>query len=605
MFSNRQREWTCILTKLYQSALKYSGKDIDRSISPKNMFGNESLQFTRGWLPSSQSNWKIDPSSFEHPLPLQQQNHAGLFSNNLACEQSQILHCDSGYETWDEPAHSLSQGGFSRPQSSESALKSTSPQSFSATGTTISQAEGERFRFHTSLRASTAMVGDSKEAPESYLNKGQVYHLRLVDTTPPRLITEKTRYRTFVRVSFKEHKQRVNAEAYWQLWKDSRGLAESDTKDSELRAVEYAGQDSPQVQLEQEFLDGFSVTWTVNPATGLGECNIPVRFNFLSTDFTLAKGVKGISVRLCTKTDQLNNLEAPYQPEICFCNIRVFRDHGAERKLSNDITNIQKRIQKLTEQIGKTVLHEPPKKRKRGSVAAKNRNELKVSDQADHGSSMDTVDHAAGDPHSNKLQIKLTNLRTMLFSSCSESVLSLRGGKEDDPEVHVTRLQSRSPGPQNNAAPRVSSIRGSTASVDGALGSVRQGFNNVDAIEDGFPMTLKHAGPRQSPMPVACFYIHRSGEDSPSDRYYRTIYLRERSTRDLVQRICEKCSVDASKVSRILHTNQAGLEILVDDDFVEQIMEGQDMVVRIERLPLKDGGAGSPPSASLGIRLEY
>lgn len=129
--------------QLYESALKYSTKDVDRSISPKNMVGNERFQFARGWLPSSQPNWKIDPSPFEHPLPLQQQNHAGLF-NNHACEPSQILHCDSGYETWDEPAHSLSQNGFSRPQSSESALKSTSPGSFSATGTTMSQAEGER-----------------------------------------------------------------------------------------------------------------------------------------------------------------------------------------------------------------------------------------------------------------------------------------------------------------------------------------------------------------------------------------------------------------------------------------------------------------------------
>lgn len=353
------------------------------------------------------------------------------------------------------------------------------------------------------------MVGDSKEAPESYLNKGQIYHLRLVDTTPPRPIAETTRYRTFVRVSFKEQEQRVNAEAYWRLWKDSRGLAESDKRDSELRAVEYAGQDGPQMQVEQEFLDCFSVTWTMNPATGLNECNIPVRFNFLSTDFTLAKGVKGISVRLCAKTDQLNNLEAPYQPEICFCNIRVFRDHGAERKLSNDITNVQKRIQKLTEQVGKTVLHEPPKKRKRGSVAAKNGNELKGSDQTEHGWSMDPGGDAAADPHSNRLQSKLTNLRTMLFSSCSESVLSLRGGKEDDPEVHVTRLQSHSPGPQNTATRRIRSFRGSPISVDGSLGSVRQGFDSVDTVEDGFPTTLKHAGPRRSPMPgnLLCFYF--------------------------------------------------------------------------------------------------
>ncbi|KAJ5910711.1 uncharacterized protein N7473_000014 [Penicillium subrubescens] len=42
------------------------------------------------------------------------------------------------------------------------------------------------------------MVVNPNEAPESYLNKGQTYHLRVVDTTPPRF-TETTKYRTFIR----------------------------------------------------------------------------------------------------------------------------------------------------------------------------------------------------------------------------------------------------------------------------------------------------------------------------------------------------------------------------------------------------------------------
>jgi hypothetical protein len=42
------------------------------------------------------------------------------------------------------------------------------------------------------------MVVNPNEAPESYLNKGQTYHLRVVGTTPPRF-TETTKYRTFIR----------------------------------------------------------------------------------------------------------------------------------------------------------------------------------------------------------------------------------------------------------------------------------------------------------------------------------------------------------------------------------------------------------------------
>ena len=105
---------------------------------------------------------------------------------------------------------------------------------------------------------------------------------------------------------------------------------------------------------------------------------------------------------------------------------------------------------------------------------------------------------------------------------------------------------------------------------------------------------------------VACFYIYKSGDESPSERYYRTIYLRERTAQDLTLRICEKCGVDASKVSHILHAdaNKAGLEILVDDDFVEQMTEGQDMIVKIDELPVNDRGVEQGAGA-LGIWLEY
>lgn len=223
------------------------------------------------------------------------------------------------------------------------------------------------------------MVSDPSEAPETYLNKGQIYYLRIVDTNPPSN-TETTTYRTFIGVSFKEQEQGKNVEAYWRLWEFKRALADFNDDGHKHQAVEYADQHDPQLELNEEFLNGFSMTWTTSPWTSLSECSIPVRFNFLSTDFTLTKGVKGLSVRLCVKTDQANNTEPHYQPEVCFCKIRVFRDHGAERKLSNDVTNVQKRIQKLNEKAAKSVFHEQPRRRKRGNAVVKH--EFMVTEQS-------------------------------------------------------------------------------------------------------------------------------------------------------------------------------------------------------------------------------
>ena len=128
--------------QIYEHHSKYPSNDVDRAISPKNMFGDGNLHSTHGWLPSSQSNWKLHPGLFGQPMPSQQQNPDSI-TGNYARDPSQILHCDSGYETWDEPARSLSQNGFSRCQSSESVMM-PSPRSLSLKGAKMPRTESER-----------------------------------------------------------------------------------------------------------------------------------------------------------------------------------------------------------------------------------------------------------------------------------------------------------------------------------------------------------------------------------------------------------------------------------------------------------------------------
>lgn len=111
-----------------------------------------------------------------------------------------------------------------------------------------------------------------------------------------------------------------------------------------LRAIEYVPLPSgpghhPDVHVEKDSFDGFCVTWTAAP--GLRPfCELQFRCNFLSTDFSRSKGVKGIPVRLCSKSEEVgfwsNLVPSSITPETCYCRIKLFRDHGAERKLSND-----------------------------------------------------------------------------------------------------------------------------------------------------------------------------------------------------------------------------------------------------------------------------
>lgn len=298
------------------------------------------------------------------------------------------------------------------------------------------------------------MIKHADEIPITYLNKGQAYTLNVVDTNAQQGASG-ARYRTFVRVSFEDEQQRQKPAACWQLWKEGRGTNEAHQRGGRLQAVEYVdggqlgGSEEPRkvkIDLECASFDGFCVTWS--STAGTAECPISVRFNFLSTDFSHSKGVKGIPVRLCAKTelvDEASDLKHthPLEGEVCYCKVKLFRDHGAERKLSNDVAHVKKTIDKLNQQIAQieSGLRDSGKRKRSGSMAkgmdsrpgkvAKHRRTWSMAS----GASNSGKGSAEDDMHA-----KLLTLQDMFTSTRPASVLYLRGEDEDDPDVHPVRL---------------------------------------------------------------------------------------------------------------------------------------------------------------------
>ncbi|OQE85231.1 hypothetical protein PENNAL_c0024G09920 [Penicillium nalgiovense] len=83
-------------------------------------------------------------------------------------------------------------------------------------------------------------------------------------------------------------------------------------------------------------------------------CTIPLRFHFLSTDFSLSKGMKGVLVRLCAKTvispSEGKEGVTDCDSEISYCVVKLFRDQGVERNISSDEVHVKK-IERLHKQI--------------------------------------------------------------------------------------------------------------------------------------------------------------------------------------------------------------------------------------------------------------
>lgn len=369
-------------------------------------------------------------------------------------------------------------------------------------------------------------------------------------------------------------------------------------------AVEYAGQSSF-VEIEQQSFDGFSVTWVGDLALLIPECNIPLRFNFLSTDFTRSKGVKGIPLRLCAKTTQVTMENSPCatdKPDTCYCRIKLFRDHGAERKLSNDRTNIMKAIEKVNKQV---CFQDHSSKPKYSCKRADSKPGLESGiSWAQKGQSAS----AQSKPFDIR-EGKLAKLQKAISSAQPQSVLSLRGDEKDDPDLSTVQWPGGEDDPGKlgmvlglNNERRYS--RFSSSESSGSRGSPRW-LGSVDARDRSLSDTnhpgqlralekpkdqrgkpysdgISQLGMNANILSVACFYA-RLEDKEYSSKYYRAIYLRERTVRDLAKNLVRKHPKRTLPVARVLYMNQVGLKIAVDDVFVREIPEGQDMIFHMEQ----------------------
>jgi hypothetical protein len=303
------------------------------------------------------------------------------------------------------------------------------------------------------------MIKQSDEVPVTYLNKGQAYSISLVDTIPLQAPPPNLKYRTFIRVSFEDEQQRQRPAACWQLWKEGRGTNEAHQRGGRLQAVEFVDpsqvgggevQGRPRVELESSSFDGFVVTWTPVHNTA-PECSLAVRFNFLSTDFSHSKGVKGIPVRLCAKTELVTEATGSPQQrldaELCYSKVKLFRDHGAERKLSNDVAHVKKTIDKLKQQIAQVEsgMKDFGKRKRSGSISKSSASTRpgKVPKHKRTWSMSSTSDNqGARAPAEEDLHIKLASLQDMFSSTRPVSVLYLKGEEQDDPDLHPVLLSA-------------------------------------------------------------------------------------------------------------------------------------------------------------------
>jgi hypothetical protein len=85
--------------------------------------------------------------------------------------------------------------------------------------------------------------------------------------------------------------------------------------------------------------------------------------------------------------------------------------------------------------------------------------------------------------------------------------------------------------------------------------------------------------------PVACLYILlRSPEQPDKHEYYRAIYLMQRTLRDFKNSIASKWNLEPTKILRVIHVLDRGLQVEIDDDVIRELAEGQDLIMEISEI---------------------
>ncbi|RHZ56146.1 putative CP2 transcription factor [Aspergillus thermomutatus] len=485
------------------------------------------------------------------------------------------------------------------------------------------------FRYRVTLHAPTAIADHAHEPPVTYLNKSQAYSVSIVDSTPPAHVPQPVKYRTSVRISFEEAAHRSNPARCWRLWKEARGAVEAQQRGGKMRALEFVDlrlgskKNAPRIKkVDSASFDGFCVTWTGTPGAGSSECVVNVRLNFLSTDFSLSKGVKGVPTRLCVKTEMIGLEDGTPAPgigteaEICYCKVKVFRDHGAERKLSNDVAHVQKAIHKVERQIaqgdidGNNGLGKRKRRKGVGHGLTKNHT-VSMSLSPSRSNSLTGIDD---------LHRALFELRNLFSSSQPVSVLSLQGDVLDDPDQSPVSL------PRDSSTP-VSLGRGSVSETDAGVnfhGDLvqlprrpfgREG-STVEPKTESPDLVFSDLNGRSSPESdngdrassyrhVACFYV-RIQDNKQQEPYYRAVYLSERTTSDFICQLSKKYNVHPDRILRLVHTTPNSLRIAVDDDVVAEIPEGQDMIAQFTEVPaqLSSDGQDEGEGYSTGYEVQ-
>ncbi|XP_018415512.1 PREDICTED: grainyhead-like protein 1 homolog isoform X2 [Nanorana parkeri] len=188
--------------------------------------------------------------------------------------------------------------------------------------------------FEYTLEASKSLRPKPGDSTMTYLNKGQFYPITLKETGSNKGIHHPiSKVRSVIMVVFADDKSREDQLRHWKYWHSRQHTA----KQRCIDIADYKESFNTISNIEEIAYNAISFTWDLND-----EGKVFISVNCLSTDFSSQKGVKGLPLNIQIDTYSYNN-RSNKPVHRAYCQIKVFCDKGAERKIRDEERKQSKR----------------------------------------------------------------------------------------------------------------------------------------------------------------------------------------------------------------------------------------------------------------------
>ncbi|TEA24654.1 hypothetical protein DBR06_SOUSAS6310020, partial [Sousa chinensis] len=365
--------------------------------------------------------------------------------------------------------------------------------------------------FQYTLEATKSLRQKQGEGPMTYLNKGQFYAITLSETGDNKCFRHPiSKVRSVVMVVFSEDKNRDEQLKYWKYWHSRQHTA----KQRVLDIADYKESFNTIGNIEEIAYNAVSFTWDVNE-----EAKIFITVNCLSTDFSSQKGVKGLPLMIQIDTYSYNN-RSNKPIHRAYCQIKVFCDKGAERKIRDE---------------------ERKQNRKKGKGQA---SQTQCNNSSDG--------KLAAIPLQKKSDI--TYFKTMPDLH-SQPVLFI-------PDVHFANLQRTGQVYYNTDDER-----------EGSSVLVKRMFRPME--EEFGPAPSKQM--KEEGMKRVLLYVRKETDD-----VFDALMLKSPTVRGLMEAISEKYGLPVEKITKLYKKSKKGILVNMDDNIIEHYSNEDTFILNME-----------------------